>query len=315
MTRQLTAAQDAAVLTVTIDNPPFNFLTASIVAELEAVLIRAERDPSVRAVVLAGGVPGVFIGHYDVDEILAGASKVGLRVSPVQATVSLAVVAALVRIPGVSHRLDGGLMAGIAAILRFHRVIHRLLTGSTVIVSAMGGSALGGGFELAAASDVRIMADGDYELGLMESTLGLIPGGAGTQLLTRCLGTSSALETLLEGRLLRPRAALQMGLVHALTDPDDVLAEAHLRAHRLALRPSRVVRAVKRAVHDGSTRKLTTALARERADFLSLASGPAAQDALREYSAGLRRHRDARSGGHPLSETPARQNGIIRDIR
>jgi enoyl-CoA hydratase/carnithine racemase len=312
MSGHITVERQAAVLTVTVTNPPFNLLTSALVAELEAVLSRTERDPSVRAVVLAGGVPGVFIGHYDIDEILEKAPTGAPRLSSWQAAASLGLVAGLGRVPGLGRRLDGGATAGLAELLRFHRVIRRILTGSTVVVSAMGGSALGGGFELAAASDVRVLADGDYQIGLLESTLGLMPGGAGILLLTRSLGTSAAVEMLLEGRLFSPKAALEAGLVHDVVGPHDVLAEARRRAHRLSTRPAPVVRAIKRAVHQGSTRSFAGALARERADFLALASRPAATVALEDYASALRRQRTAGMRGVLTHEIPAWQAGTPR---
>lgn len=106
----------------------------------------------------------------------------------------------------------------------------RLERGGKPVVAALNGSALGGGYELALACHHRIaVADPAIELGLPETTLGLMPGGGGTQRLPRKIGLTSALELLLEGRRLRPQEALQKGLVEALVDTPEALLEAALR--------------------------------------------------------------------------------------
>lgn len=69
--------QRGRVLLARIDNPPHNFMTAAMVAELDRLVRRADSDPGVGAVILTGARPGAFITHYDVGEILAGSERFG----------------------------------------------------------------------------------------------------------------------------------------------------------------------------------------------------------------------------------------------
>jgi enoyl-CoA hydratase/carnithine racemase len=271
------------VLTVRLCNEPFNFLTGAVLAGLSDVLARAERDPTVRSVVLGSAVPGVFLGHYDIEELLAGAEAGGMEVPARLAPVPLRVVGALGRIPGMHRLLDRGPVAGMRALLGFHDVVRRIQNSDKVFVAAIDGSALGGGFELALACDIRVIGDGPYEVGLMEIAFGLLPGGGGSQLLTRVLGAGRAVEQLLEGRLFTPRAAHEAGIVHHVADQAAVPERALETALRLARRPPGSVRAVKQAVYDGGSRSLGRGLAMERARFLALASRRSTQAILRRY--------------------------------
>src|SRR5204863_3294279 len=117
-----------------------------------------------------------------------------------------------------------------------------------------------------------------------EITLGIIPGAGGTQRLTRSIGPGRALEMMLEGRALSPDQALEFGLVHRVTEPGALLAEALSTAERLARRSPEAVGALKRAVYDGGSRPLEDGLHIERAGFLSTASTSAARRALRAYA-------------------------------
>ena len=108
---------------------------------------------------------------------------------------------------------------------------------------------MGGGCELALACDLRYMtADPDARIGLPEMTVGLIPGGGGTERLGRIIGMGRAVEMILEGRVLAPREAEEIGLVHRVVPPDALLDEARATAERLARRAPATVAALKRAV-------------------------------------------------------------------
>jgi enoyl-CoA hydratase/carnithine racemase len=294
------AERDGAVLTVRVTNEPYNFLTGAVTAELAGTLARAEHRRGVRAVVLAGGVPGVFLGHYDPEELLAGAEAGGMAVPVAAAPGPLRLVGALGRVPGAGRLLDRSPVAGIRSLLAFHGLVRRIQRSDKVYVAAIDGPALGGGLELALACDIRIMGDGGYRIGLVESTLGLVPGGGGSQLLARTLGAGRALELLLEGGLLAADEAVAAGLVHRAVPHEDVRREAAATALRLTRRAPGSVRALKQAVHEGGSRSLQRGLAMERARFLALASRRSTQETLRRYAEGVRAHRE-KTGGDAAS--------------
>ena len=276
--------QTGRVLTVRMSNPPRNFMNARMVAELDEAVRRADDDASIGAVVLTGAAEGAFITHYDVAEILAGSEAVGAQVSPAVAGGALRATGALGRIPGAADALRRTPAAGLVELRRIHDLFVLMNRSTVVFVAAINGLAMGGGCELALACDVRLMAAReDARIGLPEITLGLIPGAGGTQRLTRALGPSRALETMLEGRVLAPEEAAELGLVHRVVAPDALLPEAAATAERLARRAPETVAALKRAVYEGGSRSLPDGLHMERAAFLSVAARPAALRAMRAY--------------------------------
>ncbi|MBE03132.1 3-hydroxyacyl-CoA dehydrogenase NAD-binding domain-containing protein [uncultured Marinobacter sp.] len=102
--------------------------------------------------------------------------------------------------------------------------LRALETCGKPVVAAINGSALGGGLELALACHHRVALDDDrIQLGLPEVTLGLLPGGGGTQRLPRMIGLEAAFPYLMEGRKVSPKAAHKAGLVDALAATPEAL--------------------------------------------------------------------------------------------
>jgi len=93
------------------------------------------------------------------------------------------------------------------------------------VIAAMNGSAYGGGLELALICDLRVVV-AHAQIGLPETTLGIIPGAGGTQRLPRIVGEARAKEMILLGRPLTADVALAWGLVNRVTPPGvDVVAD------------------------------------------------------------------------------------------
>ncbi|SFR58801.1 3-hydroxyacyl-CoA dehydrogenase / enoyl-CoA hydratase / 3-hydroxybutyryl-CoA epimerase [Marinobacter gudaonensis] len=111
---------------------------------------------------------------------------------------------------------------GLKADMRF------LETAGKPVVAAVNGTALGGGLEIALACHHRIVLDDDsIQLGLPEVTLGLLPGGGGTQRLPRMIGLEAAFPFLMEGKKVNPKAALKAGIVDELADSvEDMMTRA-----------------------------------------------------------------------------------------
>jgi len=121
------------------------------------------------------------------------------------------------------------------------RSLRRLETLGRPVVALLGGSALGGGWELALTAHARFaLDDPKLQFGLPEVTLGLIPGATGITKMVRLLGLMAAQPYLLEGRLFDPREALRIGLVHGLaTTPEQLqtLAREWLAGHPDSVQP------------------------------------------------------------------------------
>lgn len=106
--------------------------------------------------------------------------------------------------------------------------LRKLEMANKPVVAAITGTALGGGLELALACHHRIAIDSPKtQLGLPEVKLGLLPGGGGTQRLPRLIGIQKAVELMTQGKALRPKQALEAGLIDALaTDKADLIDQA-----------------------------------------------------------------------------------------
>jgi enoyl-CoA hydratase len=246
-----TCTVEAGVATAVYRNPPMNYFCAEGTAELGA-LIETWRDPGVKAVVLAGGTLGRFITHYSVEELLSYAEdRTALR------------------------------QAGTALNDGYHTLLLSLRTLLKPVIVAMNGDAMGGGFELCLACDIRIAERGDYRYGLPEVKLGILPGGTGTQLLPRLIGVAPAVEFILRGRILEPAAAHAMGLVHELSG--DARGRATELAHEMAQIPPVAMAMAKRALYDGADTNLASGLKIEGACFLETMLSDGGVAAMREY--------------------------------
>lgn len=248
-----TIEHQAGVVVASYHNPPMNYFCADGVRELMA-LIEQWRAPEVRAVVLTGAIAGKFITHYSVEELVdVAADREALRA------------------------------AGTALTDGYHQVLLSLRDLPKPVIVAMNGDAMGGGFELCLACDIRIAARGDHRFGLPEIKLGILPGGSGTQRLSRLIGAGRAIEFILRGRIVPPDAALALGLVHEVVD--DALARAQAVAAELAQLAPIAVREIKHAVYEGSQHSLADGLKVESQGFLATMLSDDGLLAMRDYLA------------------------------
>jgi 3-hydroxyacyl-CoA dehydrogenase / enoyl-CoA hydratase / 3-hydroxybutyryl-CoA epimerase len=104
--------------------------------------------------------------------------------------------------------------------LEWHKLLRHMETAGKPVAAALNGTALGGGLEVALACHYRVAADDSRAgFGFPEVTLGLLPGGGGTQRLPRLIGIDAAKPMLTEGKRLKAREALQVGLIDAVVSP------------------------------------------------------------------------------------------------
>jgi len=142
----------------------------------------------------------------------------------------------------------------------------RLTAIGTPTIAAVSGYAFGGGCELALACDM-IVCDEKTRFGQPEITLGIIPGGGGTQRLTRAIGKQRAMEYVLTGRRWDAKTAERWGLVNKVVGKGAWLTEAIELARIVAERPPLALRLAKRAVLAAQETNLAEGLRAERALF------------------------------------------------
>jgi enoyl-CoA hydratase/carnithine racemase len=137
-------------------------------------------------------------------------------------------------------------------------------------VAAVHGYALGGGFELALSCDL-IVADPSAVVGLPEVSVGVIPGGGGTQLLPRRVGAARAAELIFTARRVEAAEARELGLVDQLAEPGADRDQALALAGRIAAHSPVGLRAAKRALRTGWGQDLRAGLEIEDAAWRSVA--------------------------------------------
>jgi enoyl-CoA hydratase/carnithine racemase len=225
---------DPHVVEVVLDRPDaLNAVSTSLAYELTGVLIALADDRETRAVVLSSSSARAFCVGADLKE---------------RATFS-----------------DDELLAQRPTI---RSLFSALLDLPQPTIAAVAGFALGGGFELALSCDL-IVADSTAVFGLPEVTVGLVPGGGGTQLLARRIGLGAATDLVLTGRKVEALEAVHLGIVNrpVISVGDESLALAAVIAANAPV----AVQAAKRALAAGLGLPLGDALSLEDAAWRAAA--------------------------------------------
>ena len=150
----------------------------------------------------------------------------------------------------IAEMADMGPEAGKKFSLTGQATFQRLEDMAIPVIAAVNGFALGGGCELAMACDIRI-ASTNAKFGQPEVNLGLIPGYAGTQRLSRIVGLSNALYLLMTADMIPAAEAFRMGLVQKVTEPEQLLDEAWNMARKIASKGPLAVKNVKKVTRSG----------------------------------------------------------------
>jgi len=203
MTQPVSLSSRDGVAIITIDNPPVNALSPGVPEGILVALDTAERDPSVRAIVVVGG-GRTFIAGADIKELEEAAR----------------------------NPASGG--------PNLHPLLTRIEDCSKPVIMAIHGIALGGGLEIAMAGHYRVAVP-DASLGAPEVNLGIIPGAEGTQRLPRLVGVAAAVEMCVTGKPVRAPEALRMGLIDQVIE-GELLAGAISFARNVAGEPVRKTR-------------------------------------------------------------------------
>ncbi len=221
-----TALDEHGVALLRLNRPEArNALSPEMMERIASELERLDPDPAVRCIVIAGS-----------DEVFAAGAD----------------------IKAMSERsFPEALRHPAAAFWR------RVAAIKTPLIAAVSGFALGGGCELALACDMIVASD-TARFGQPEITLGIVPGGGGTQRLARVLGKQRAMEYVLTGRRFDAEMALEMGLVNKVVKKGAWLQEALELARTVAERPPIAARLAKQAVLVAEETGLSAGLEGER---------------------------------------------------
>jgi enoyl-CoA hydratase/carnithine racemase len=215
----LTLERDGPVALLTLNRPKvpkvLNALNTPTMDELRRAVLDVKHDEAVRVLIVTGAGEKSFVAGADINELAVQ--------TPVQ---------------GKEHALRG------------QHVFDLIENLGKPVIAAINGFALGGGCELALACTLRIAAD-TARLGQPEINLGIIPGYAGSQRLSRLVGKGIALELLLTGRQVKADEALQIGLVNRVVPASELMNEARKLADELASKAPVAVKYIIEAVNRG----------------------------------------------------------------
>jgi enoyl-CoA hydratase len=273
-----------AVLVARVDGGPLGLFGNDIAEQLDALVERADDDPRVHAVVFTGTHPDRFVSHAEVRWLQEGGAavpSVGVKGASALAHAARGVNKA----GGLQAMLGKSPLWPAVQLERVHQTFLKMNRSGVIFVAALNGSALGLGAEFSWANDLRVMADGDFFIGQPEVLLGIMPGGGGTQRLTRLVGTHRSLVAILDGKPFTPAEALAIGAVDDVVPQDQVLARSVEMAEHLGTRPRGSRAAIKRAVYFGGSMSLPGGLHAERAEFLTTALSKIGQELMLDYIA------------------------------
>jgi enoyl-CoA hydratase len=212
----LTLERDGPVAVLTVNRPKvLNALNTATMDDLRRAVLEVKHDAALRALIITGAGEKSFVAGADINELAVQ--------TPAQ---------------GKEHALRG------------QHVFDLIENMGKPVIAAINGFALGGGCELALACTLRIAAD-SARLGQPEINLGIIPGYAATQRLSRLVGKGIALEILLTGRQLKAEEALQIGLVNKVVPAAELMNEARKLATELATKAPLAMQYIIEAVNRG----------------------------------------------------------------
>jgi enoyl-CoA hydratase/carnithine racemase len=227
---------DNGVGIVTLHEPPANTYSYEMMRELDEAILDARMDNAVHVIVITGSGEKFFC---------AGATIGMLRDAD----------------PDYKYYFC----------LHANETLNRLEQTPKLVIAALNGHTVGGGFEVAMAADLRIARKDGGKIGLPEVALGVLPGTGGTQRLARLVGKSRAMELLVTGRLMTMAEAAECGLVTEAWDAERIgdrgFLEAVVDYARQFTPPhkaSRAVGRIKRAVQSGAEAGFGEGLAIER---------------------------------------------------
>lgn len=260
-----------AIITITL---PEGFMTGDTVAELNVVTGDLAADDGCRALIFTGGQDDVFIRHFDVKILEAMSDDL--------------------RAKGQSFSPDNLLTRERDIDILF----RRLETMGKITIAAINGYAMGGGFEFCLACDVRIAQAGGYHLGQPEVDIGILPGGGGTQRLTRIVGRARAMDLVLNGRTVPPEEAAALGMIQEVTN-GPVLDRARELGRQYAAKSPLAIAHIKQLIAVALEEPAQHGFAMERTLFLDLAVSDEANRLMKEMNAG---NRDIRNMSPPDKE-------------
>jgi len=231
-------------------NPPNNIWTGETHLEFNDLVEELYADPEMRVGIITSAMPDVFILHFDVGSLVKSGEELQKN-TPAQ--------------PAERPKPRG---------------VYR--RGPKVVIAAINANLSGGGLELAMACDFRFMAK-NAAAAQGEVNVGILPGGGGTQRMTRLVGLPKAMELMLTGRRVFADEAERIGLITRACEPMMLMTETMNFAKAMAERPPLAVAHIKKCIYEGCDMPISQGLEMERTLFQELVKSEEAMTRMRAY--------------------------------
>ncbi|MEM7765038.1 MAG: enoyl-CoA hydratase/isomerase family protein [Pseudomonadota bacterium] len=223
--------KEGAVMTVTFNFGTVNVQGQEMLADLNSLAMRLERDRDTKVVVFDSANPEIWVCHYDT-ELLKDMS-------------------------------DEAVSRDEATLLDLQAICERISKVPQATIAKLEGFARGGGHELALALDMRFAARGKFKFMQMEVGMGILPCGGGASRMARQTGLGRALEIILSARDFDADEAEAMGTINKALEPDEIGAYVDTLAKRIASFPVESINACKQMVYESIDQPIEAALKSE----------------------------------------------------
>ncbi len=241
---------DSGVAIIELNDPPANTYSYAMNRQLDDAILQARMDNDVHVMVLTGAGEKFFCAGANIQMLT--------EVDP-------------------TYKYYFCLHA--------NETLLRLENTPKLVIAALNGHCVGGGLEVAMATDLRLARKDAGKIGLPEVNLGVLPGTGGTQRLSRLLGKSKAIELMVTGKTFSFDDAKDMGLVNEIL-PNEGFMDRVMEYSRQFCPPNKAAKAVgriKRAVQTGWEIPLEAGLALEREHQQLLFESEDAKEGLAAY--------------------------------
>lgn len=241
---------EAGVATIEMCDPPANTYTHEMFRQMDDAILKARFDDSVHVIVIRGNGDKFFS---------AGAN--------------------IKMLSEVTPRFKYFFC------LHANETLSRLEQTPKLVIAALNGHTVGGGMEIAMATDIRIARKGAGKLGLPEINLGVLPGTGGTQRLVRIVGKTRAIELMISGRLMEFEEGKELGIVTEIFENEGFMERVYDYARQFVPpgKASKAVGLIKRSVQSGAEVPFEYALAMEREFQQQLFASEDAKTGLKAY--------------------------------
>ncbi|MFS1419319.1 enoyl-CoA hydratase/isomerase family protein [Vibrio splendidus] len=219
------------ILTVTFDFGTVNVQGQEMLADLNGLAMRLERDRDIKVVVFQSANPEVWVCHYDTNLLKDMSTEAVSREE--------------------------------AKLLDLQVVLERISKLPQATIAKLEGFARGGGHEFALACDMRFAARGKYKFMQMEVGMGILPCGGGASRMARQVGLGRALEIVLSARDFDADEAEAYGTINKALEPDEIGEYVDTLAKRIAQFPAESINACKQAVYESIDKPIDEALKAE----------------------------------------------------